>query len=48
MPIMKMADGTYKATYGGQSRIFKTLNQAKKWASKFTGNRKKTSRKMSY
>ena len=48
MPITKMPNGSYKATYGGQSRIFKTLNQAKKWASKFTGNRKKTSRKMSY
>ena len=49
MPITKMPNGNYKATYDGQTRIFKTLKKAKDWASKFKSNpHKKKSSKISY
>ena len=44
-----MHDGSYKAIYGGKTRIFKSLKKAKEWAAKLTSNphKKKTS-KISY
>ena len=49
MPITKMPNGSYKAIYGGKTRIFKKLNKAKEWAAKFTSNpHKKKSSKISY
>jgi len=52
MAITKMPDGSYKAIYGGKTRIFKTLKKAKEWkewAAKFKSNpHKKKSSKISY
>ena len=49
MPITKMPNGDYKATYDGQTRIFKTLKKAKDGGSKFKSNpHKKKSSKISY
>ena len=48
MPITKMPNGNYKATYGGKTKVFKTLNKAKEWAAKFKSNPNKKSRKYSY
>ena len=46
MAITKMPNGSYKAIYGGQARIFKTMKKAKEWAAKFKSNPHK--KKMSY
>jgi len=49
MAITKMPNGSYKAIYGGKTRIFKTLKKAKEWAAKFKSNpHKKKSSKISY
>jgi len=49
MPITKMPNGSYKAIYGGKTRIFKKLNEAKEWAATFKSNpHKKKSSKISY
>ena len=46
MAITKLPDGSYKASYDGQTKIFKTMKKAKEWAAKFKSNPHK--KKMSY